>query len=31
MVQNHLIQLVAITAMEPPMAFNADSFRDEGG
>jgi len=29
MVQNHLIQLVAITAMEPPMAFNADSFRDE--
>ncbi len=29
MVQNHLIQLVALTAMEPPMAFNADSFRDE--
>jgi glucose-6-phosphate 1-dehydrogenase len=29
MVQNHLIQLLAITAMEPPMAFNADSFRDE--
>ena len=29
MVQNHLIQLVAITAMEPPMAFNANSFRDE--
>ncbi len=29
MVQNHLIQLVAIAAMEPPMAFNADSFRDE--
>jgi len=29
MVQNHLIQLVAITAMEPPMTFNADNFRDE--
>lgn len=29
MVQNHLIQLVAITAMEPPTAFNADSFRNE--
>lgn len=29
MVQNHLIQLVALTAMEPPTAFNSDSFRDE--
>lgn len=29
MVQNHLIQLVALTAMEPPTAFNADSFRNE--
>ncbi|BEG98412.1 glucose-6-phosphate 1-dehydrogenase [Bacteroides sedimenti] len=29
MVQNHLIQLVALTAMEPPTAFNPDSFRDE--
>jgi glucose-6-phosphate 1-dehydrogenase len=29
MVQNHLIQLVAITAMEPPALFNADSFRNE--
>lgn len=29
MVQNHLIQLVALTAMEPPAAFNADSFRNE--
>lgn len=29
MVQNHLIQLVAVTAMEPPTAFNADSFRNE--
>ncbi|WP_321481146.1 glucose-6-phosphate dehydrogenase [uncultured Bacteroides sp.] len=29
MVQNHLIQLVALTAMEPPVSFNADSFRNE--
>lgn len=29
MVQNHLIQLVALTAMEPPAVFNADTFRDE--
>lgn len=29
MVQNHLIQLVALTAMEPPANFNADSFRNE--
>lgn len=29
MVQNHLIQLVAVTAMEPPTAFNANSFRNE--
>ena len=29
MVQNHLIQLVALTAMEPPTVFNADSFRNE--
>lgn len=29
MVQNHLIQLVALTAMEPPAVFNADSFRNE--
>lgn len=29
MVQNHLIQLVALTAMEPPTKFNADSFRNE--
>lgn len=29
MVQNHLIQLVALTAMEPPARFNADSFRNE--
>ena len=30
MVQNHLIQLVALTAMEPPAVFNADNFRNEG-
>lgn len=29
MVQNHLIQLVALTAMEPPSKFNADYFRTE--
>ncbi|MDR0989718.1 MAG: glucose-6-phosphate dehydrogenase [Prevotellaceae bacterium] len=29
MVQNHLIQLVALTAMEPPARFTADSFRNE--
>lgn len=29
MVQNHLIQLLAIIAMEPPATFNADNFRNE--
>ena len=29
MVQNHLIQLLTLTAMEPPVAFNAKSMRDE--
>lgn len=29
MVQNHLIQLVALTAMEPPAVFDADNFRNE--
>lgn len=29
MVQNHLIQLVALTAMEPPIFFDADNFRNE--
>ena len=29
MVQNHLIQLVALTAMEPPAIFNADTFRNK--
>jgi glucose-6-phosphate 1-dehydrogenase len=27
--QNHLLQLVAITAMEPPTDFNADAVRNE--
>jgi glucose-6-phosphate 1-dehydrogenase len=27
--QNHLLQLVAITAMEPPIDFSADSVRNE--
>lgn len=29
MVQNHLIQLLALVAMEPPLAFNEREFRDE--
>jgi glucose-6-phosphate 1-dehydrogenase len=29
MVQNHMLQLVALTAMEPPLAFDATSIRDE--
>lgn len=29
MVQNHLIQLLALVAMEPPVAFNEKEFRDE--
>ncbi len=29
MVQNHLFQLLALTAMEPPSSFNADAVRDE--
>jgi glucose-6-phosphate 1-dehydrogenase len=29
MVQNHLFQLLALTAMEPPIAFAADAVRDE--
>jgi len=28
-VQNHLLQLVAVTAMEPPIDFTADSVRNE--
>ncbi len=29
MVQNHLFQILCLTAMEPPAAFNADDLRDE--
>ena len=29
MVQNHLMQLLALVAMEPPVAFDADAVRDE--
>lgn len=29
MFQNHLFQLLCLTAMEPPVAFNADAMRDE--
>ena len=28
-VQNHLLQLVALTAMEPPVAYDAEAIRDE--
>ncbi len=29
MFQNHMIQLLSLVAMEPPVAFEADSIRDE--
>lgn len=29
MVQNHLLQLLMLVAMEPPVAFDADAVRDE--
>src|SRR5712671_671059 len=29
MLQNHMLQLLALTAMEPPARFEADSVRDE--
>jgi glucose-6-phosphate 1-dehydrogenase len=29
MVANHMLQLVALTAMEPPIAFDADSVREQ--
>lgn len=29
MVANHLLQVLALTAMEPPVAFDADSVREE--
>jgi glucose-6-phosphate 1-dehydrogenase len=28
-VQNHLLQVIALTAMEPPASFDADAIRDE--
>jgi glucose-6-phosphate 1-dehydrogenase len=28
-VQNHLLQVLALTAMEPPVSFEADAIRDE--
>jgi glucose-6-phosphate 1-dehydrogenase len=29
MVQNHLLQVVSLAAMEPPVAFNGEALRDE--
>ena len=29
MIPNHILQLVTLTAMEPPVSFEADSVRDE--
>lgn len=29
MVQSHLLQVLAVCAMEPPVSFDADSFRNE--
>ncbi|MEE9186786.1 MAG: glucose-6-phosphate dehydrogenase [Bacteroidota bacterium] len=29
MIQNHMLQLLALTAMEPPATFEADAVRDE--
>src|SRR5258706_14848447 len=31
MFQNHLLQLLCLTAMEPPVGFHADAVRDEKG
>jgi glucose-6-phosphate 1-dehydrogenase len=31
MFQNHLLQLLCLTAMEPPVGFNPDAVRDEKG
>ncbi|MGA9799575.1 MAG: glucose-6-phosphate dehydrogenase [Terriglobales bacterium] len=31
MVPNHIMQLISLTAMEPPVSFRADSVRDEQG
>src|SRR5207244_12053130 len=30
-IQNHMLQLVSLVAMEPPVAFEADAVRDEKG
>src|SRR5438045_9718852 len=29
MIQNHVLQLVCLSAIEPPVAFDADAVRDE--
>ena len=29
MVPNHIFQLISLTAMEPPISFDADDVRDE--
>src|SRR2546427_11593989 len=29
MIQNHVLQLVCLSALEPPVSFDADSVRDE--
>ena len=29
MIPNHILQLVTLTAMEPPVSFEADAVRDE--
>jgi glucose-6-phosphate 1-dehydrogenase len=29
MIPNHTLQLVAMTAMEPPFSFDSDAVRDE--
>src|ERR1700688_3434584 len=31
MVPNHIMQLISLTAMEPPISFHADAVRDEQG
>lgn len=31
MVQNHMMQLLSLTAMEPPVSFDANAVRDEKG
>ncbi len=29
MVPNHIMQLISLTSMEPPISFEADAVRDE--